>query len=342
MSSDSTPYPSDTGSSWGFQQDTQSWTDARDASAMGEVGFSISPLTPVIIVTIAVLYILKRNNWPCCAAPITQQQRRRALQVTDNTASTSVKKVMPLEDIGSIVNEGLAKNSIELTDGHFIPVPASGTENDPNHLEEGASVSPEPSLSRKMSCETRRLGYTIKIPLCSFQRRAKKDLDHADTPTTLDSSLSGSLEGESDANGIQDDIDLEMNAVAGPAVENEDCIIFDTEAQRPSVEPKPPSDTITIDRTCAICLDDFVIGDVVSIAAPQSEGAAPRIERACDHVFHQDCVQEWLVGLERKTQKRRAQGNNKYGAEHEGKMNLTCPCCRQLFLDVPSPISPAP
>lgn len=54
------------------------------------------------------------------------------------------------------------------------------------------------------------------------------------------------------------------------------------------------------DRECPICMEEFVVGDIVSWSS---------YER-CSHVYHHQCIKEWLVS------------------------HNTCPFCREVFLPV--------
>ena len=67
--------------------------------------------------------------------------------------------------------------------------------------------------------------------------------------------------------------------------------------------------------SCAICLEALEVGDAVSwgSAAPQSS----TLTVYCDHVFHHECIREWLL---RKIQ---------------------CPCCRRILLPVDDAMSSA-
>jgi hypothetical protein len=64
----------------------------------------------------------------------------------------------------------------------------------------------------------------------------------------------------------------------------------------------PLAETRNVPGTCAICLNQYAIDDVV-IWSPN---------RDCVHCFHEDCIMSWLM---RKSSKHRQ-----------------CPCCRQSFV----------
>lgn len=54
------------------------------------------------------------------------------------------------------------------------------------------------------------------------------------------------------------------------------------------------------DKECPVCLDNFNIGDMVTWS----------IAGECEHVFHLECIKEWLL------------------------RHTECPCCRRLFMPV--------
>eukprot|EP00535_Pseudo-nitzschia_heimii_P001445 CAMPEP_0197185510 /NCGR_PEP_ID=MMETSP1423-20130617/12091_1 /TAXON_ID=476441 /ORGANISM="Pseudo-nitzschia heimii, Strain UNC1101" /LENGTH=279 /DNA_ID=CAMNT_0042636591 /DNA_START=13 /DNA_END=852 /DNA_ORIENTATION=+ len=54
---------------------------------------------------------------------------------------------------------------------------------------------------------------------------------------------------------------------------------------------------------CAVCLSDYRVGDVVTWSSNPK----------CIHVFHRDCVVDWLIKIQPET---------------------PCPCCRQEFTDL--------
>lgn len=67
---------------------------------------------------------------------------------------------------------------------------------------------------------------------------------------------------------------------------------------------KQPDGTLKqVPGSCAICLCQYVVGDrVVWSKHP-----------ACQHVFHEDCMVDWLVNV---------------------RSEATCPCCRQEFISM--------
>jgi hypothetical protein len=72
-----------------------------------------------------------------------------------------------------------------------------------------------------------------------------------------------------------------------------------------------PLETRSVPGTCAICLNQYAVDDVV-IWSPN---------RDCVHCFHEDCILPWLL---RKSSKHRQ-----------------CPCCRQSFVSSTTKAAPA-
>ncbi len=72
---------------------------------------------------------------------------------------------------------------------------------------------------------------------------------------------------------------------------------------------------------CAVCLTEYEISDRICWSN----------NKKCTHVFHEDCVTQWLVTLGRNKSSLR-----KYPRNLEEKKvlhyDLECPCCRQAFI----------
>lgn len=72
---------------------------------------------------------------------------------------------------------------------------------------------------------------------------------------------------------------------------------------------------------CAVCLMEYEVSDRVCWSS----------NRACTHVFHEDCIVQWLVSSGRTKSKRRWFPEN----PSEKRLmcyELECPCCRQEFI----------
>lgn len=72
---------------------------------------------------------------------------------------------------------------------------------------------------------------------------------------------------------------------------------------------------------CAICLSEFEASERISWSS----------NRDCTHVFHEDCIVQWLVSLGRTKSK-----NQRFSHEPSEALllnyQLECPCCRQEFI----------
>ncbi len=75
----------------------------------------------------------------------------------------------------------------------------------------------------------------------------------------------------------------------------------------------------SVPKFCAICLDEYEKNDRVCWSS----------NKECTHVFHEDCIQQWLMTSGKK------RSTNKYFSKHptdkELLENADCPCCRQDF-----------
>ena len=77
--------------------------------------------------------------------------------------------------------------------------------------------------------------------------------------------------------------------------------------------------------SCAICLSEYEAGEDVCWSG----------NAACTHVFHRECVVEWLVALgRRKSSGRRFRPDPR--EEDLIDYPLECPCCRQEFVYAPT------
>ena len=73
---------------------------------------------------------------------------------------------------------------------------------------------------------------------------------------------------------------------------------------------------------CAVCLDSYEISDQVCWAS----------NKECSHVFHEDCILQWLVSSGKK--KSMDQVFEKHPSDAKLMQYRQCPCCRQDFISV--------
>ena len=73
---------------------------------------------------------------------------------------------------------------------------------------------------------------------------------------------------------------------------------------------------------CAVCLDSYEISDQVCWAS----------NKECSHVFHADCILQWLVSSGKK--KSMDQVFEKHPSDAKLMQYRQCPCCRQDFISV--------
>ena len=91
--------------------------------------------------------------------------------------------------------------------------------------------------------------------------------------------------------------------------------------QHQNLEDDKNSLTREVPNSCAICLIEYEVSDIVSWSAnPQ-----------CPHIFHEQCIAKWFLSLGR------LQTICDISLEDECAKNvlnyrLECPCCRQDFI----------
>ena len=74
---------------------------------------------------------------------------------------------------------------------------------------------------------------------------------------------------------------------------------------------------------CAVCLMECSTTERITWSS-NSE---------CSHVFHEDCVLQWLVALGRKRSKRQSFARHSHPSDRKLlDFDLACPCCRQEFI----------
>lgn len=73
---------------------------------------------------------------------------------------------------------------------------------------------------------------------------------------------------------------------------------------------------------CAICLNEYETSERVSWSS----------NPACTHVFHEECITQWLVSLGR-TKSKMQQFSDDPSEAQLLNYELECPCCRQEFIE---------
>ncbi|KAJ6305081.1 hypothetical protein OIU78_020595 [Salix suchowensis] len=117
--------------------------------------------------------------------------------------------------------------------------------------------------------------------------------------------LSGDLprqEGRADQGGsIQHPTRVPVNLIHKTHHELEALPVFVFGEQTPPSAPSLPQPSPPVafsDKSCAICLDDYAHGELIRVL--------PR----CKHMFHKDCIDNWL-----------------------SSRNPSCPICRDQIMD---------
>jgi hypothetical protein len=72
-----------------------------------------------------------------------------------------------------------------------------------------------------------------------------------------------------------------------------------------------------VSSVCSICLSAYQVNDEVSWSA----------NKTCPHVFHEDCIVDWLTKSSRRKQR-----NREHTAAEPEDPPMLCPCCRQDFV----------
>lgn len=96
----------------------------------------------------------------------------------------------------------------------------------------------------------------------------------------------------------------------------QDAITNEQKNQQQKVEKR------CVPIVCAICLTEYEKCDRVSWSS--------NVE--CSHVFHEDCVLQWLISLGKKRSMNQLFA--KHPTDEKLLQNQFCPCCRQDFISV--------
>ena len=144
--------------------------------------------------------------------------------------------------------------------------------------------------------------------------------------TTLDCSNRDIEEG---SNGELEEHTHISIPLPGHDVRGEVCVEMKEEEQSTSkminneATKQPIKETRVAPIFCAVCLAKYELSERVCWAS-NSE---------CSHVFHEQCILQWIVSLGRR--KTMGQQFDKNSSEEElMKYQPECPCCRQHFIDI--------
>lgn len=146
--------------------------------------------------------------------------------------------------------------------------------------------------------------------------------------TTLDCSnrdIEEGSDGELESSKAGSDVEHTHISIPLPGhdVTGEVCVEVKEEEQSTSATKQPIKETRVAPIFCAVCLAKYESSERVCWAS-NSE---------CSHVFHEQCILQWLVSLGRR--KTTGQQFDKNSSEEEFmKYQPECPCCRQHFVDV--------
>ena len=82
---------------------------------------------------------------------------------------------------------------------------------------------------------------------------------------------------------------------------------------------------------CAVCLMEYEVKDRLCWSS----------NCECTHVFHEDCILQWLISLGKKRSKRQTFTRNPT-EQRLLDFDMQCPCCRQDFISKNLTLPPAP
>ena len=177
--------------------------------------------------------------------------------------------------------------------------------------------------------------YTLTISSDDIRMKDKLEADSGSYGSALVNAEDTDIEvgkGVPAVKSMQDDDDS--------SDDDHECVVEFEDSARIVTVPIAGESVLSLDRVCktrdvtngcAICLCEFDSMDQVTWAA----------NNMCPHVFHSDCILQWMLALGRKEQKRR----RRYPERSTGDplkdvvtFPMLCPCCRQQFIESPTEV----
>ena len=166
--------------------------------------------------------------------------------------------------------------------------------------DEEQHLSPEPQTTETTDVESGTAGYRNRKVLASQKRPATEV-----TTSSHDEANPGGTEGCDDADDDDDYEEDESGIVEIPLPGLEICAREregDATAETPLATCRMGTKRC-VPAFCAVCLSSYKPGNTIVWSS----------NRECSHVFHEECIQQWLFKL----------------PQRDGPI---CPCCRRDFL----------
>lgn len=107
--------------------------------------------------------------------------------------------------------------------------------------------------------------------------------------------------------------------------EEDDVLVGEFQSSDRYVTVTTGDDVREVSGGCAVCLCEYEVGDRICWASND----------ACPHVFHEDCLLNWLLAVGRKKQKRRRNHPEESTGDRVKDVTafpMLCPCCRQQYV----------
>jgi len=133
-----------------------------------------------------------------------------------------------------------------------------------------------------------------------------------------ESGCNGDGASDEEAPSLYTHVSIPRAGVAMDQNGNMSCIDHDGKAKGPSHDALTKRDAPVF---CAICLAEYDVKDRLCWSSNPE----------CTHVFHEDCILQWLVSLGRMKSKRQMYSENPTPNQIL-RFPLECPCCRQDFV----------